>query len=113
MNLLLEKAEEVGLAVIKASRQLSAEKNWSLADQVLRSGTSIGANISESEFAQSRRDFISKLQIALKECNETLYWLRLLEKAELWKDEHTASLCKDIQRMLIASIKTAKKNIED
>lgn len=84
-----------------------------LINQLLRSGTSIGANIYEANYAQSRPDFISKLQIALKECYETEYWLHLFEKTALMATEQSTALrnqCGTIRRLLIASVNTAKGN---
>ena len=85
----------------------------SYVDQVVRSSSSIGANLYEARYAQSRADFISKLEIALKECSETEYWLELLHRKEKLTDEQFKALNNargTIQRKLIASITTAKKN---
>lgn len=85
-----------------------------LYDQILRSGTSIAANIHESEFAQSPADFISKLSIALKEANETLYWIRLLTDSECISTEQSDVYqrdCRELISMLVASIKTAKNRL--
>lgn len=85
----------------------------SYVDQVVRSSSSIGANLFEARYAQSRADFISKLEIALKECSETEYWLELLHRKEKLTDEQFKALNNargTIQRKLIASITTAKKN---
>lgn len=85
-----------------------------LVNQLERSATSIGANIHEANYAQSKADFISKLQIALKECYETEYWLTLFEKSGLFNLENVKQLqnsCGTIRRLLIASINTAKSNI--
>lgn len=87
--------------------------HYSLVNQLERSATSIGANIREANYAHSKQDFIAKLQIALKECYETEYWLELFVKAEILNRETTVDLynqCGTIRRMLIASINTAKKN---
>lgn len=87
--------------------------HYSLANQLERSGTSIGANIHEANYAHSKNDFISKLQIALKECYETEYWLELFVKSEIIDREKAKELyseCGTIRRMLISSINTAKKN---
>ncbi len=87
----------------------------SYADQIIRSSSSIGANLYEAKYAHSRADFISKLEIALKECSETEYWLELLHRKEKLTDEQYTSLNRmrgSIQRKLIASITTAKKNQE-
>ena len=84
-----------------------------LTNQVLRSGTSIGANIHEANYAHSRADFISKMQIALKECYETEYWLKLFIKSKLISDEIYNKLkndCGKIRKILISSINTAKSN---
>ena len=81
--------------------------------QVLRSGTSISANVHESEFAQSPSDFISKLHIALKEANETMNWLNLLHDTDFLDDkgfESMAADCNEIMALLVSSIKTTKKN---
>lgn len=83
-----------------------------IAKQIIRSGTSIGANINEANYGQSRADFISKLHIALKETAETEYWIRLLELSEYVDGHMAASLltdCLEIKRILIASINTAKE----
>lgn len=87
--------------------------HYSIINQLERAATSIGANIHEANYAQSRADFIAKLQIALKECYETEYWLELIERSELLEREHARKLrndCGTIRRMLIASINTAKEN---
>lgn len=81
--------------------------------QVLRSGTSIMANISESQFAQSRADFITKLHIALKEANETSTWLQLLYRSNVLTTEQFESIihdCNEIIAMLVSSLKTSKRN---
>jgi four helix bundle protein len=88
------------------------KSNFVLTNQLARSGTSIGANIHEANYAQSTADFISKLQIALKECNETDYWLKLFEKTAIIAPEQAAALrnqCGTIRRLLIASVSTAKE----
>ncbi len=87
--------------------------HYSLINQLERSATSIGANIREAKYAHSKVDFISKLQISLKECYETEYWLELMQKSEIIIDDVVKSLlhdCGAIRRMLIASINTTKNN---
>ena len=87
--------------------------HFSLTNQLERSATSIGANIHEANYAQSKADFIAKLQIALKECYETEYWLELFVRTELIDHESAKKIynnCGTIRRMLIASINTAKEN---
>ena len=87
--------------------------HYSIVNQLERSATSIGANIREAKYAHSKLDFISKLQISLKECYETEYWLELMQKAEILSD--VSSLmhsCGVIRKMLISSINTAKQNMD-
>ena len=87
--------------------------HYSLVNQLERSATSIGANIHEANYAHGKADFIAKLQIALKECYETEYWLELFVKSEIVKKEDAVDLynqCGTIRRMLIASINTAKES---
>lgn len=87
--------------------------HYSIVNQLERSATSIGANIHEANYAQSKADFVSKLQIALKECYETEYWLELFVKSDLIDCEPVKKIynnCGTIRRMLISSINTAKNN---
>ena len=91
----------------------AVEKRGVLKNQLLRSSTSIGANIREAQYASSRADFVAKLQIALKECNESEYWLELLantQSLEPNKAEELLQDCRRIRFMLIRSINTAKQN---
>ena len=84
-----------------------------MSKQLLRSGTSIGANVREGLYAQSRKDFISKLNIALKEAGETDYWLEVIHSAEYFTDDEYQSLKSDndeLLRLLVAIIKTTKEN---
>ena len=86
-----------------------------LTNQLLRSGTSIGANIHEANYASSKADFIAKLQIALKECHETEYWLKLFVKTNMINESIYSKLSGDsgkIRRLLISSINTAKGNLD-
>ena len=85
--------------------------HYSLVNQLERSATSIGANIREAKYAHSRPDFIAKLQIALKECYETEYWLELMQRADILPDSSEfIHNCGVIRKMLIASVSTAKQN---
>ena len=89
--------------------------HYSLVNQLERSATSIAANVSEANYAHGKADFIAKLQIALKECYETEYWLELFVKADILNRDAAAELytqCGTIRRMLIASCKTAKENLK-
>lgn len=87
-----------------------------LLNQLLRSGTSIGANVHEANYASSKADFINKFQIALKECYETDYWLDLFKETHIINDAEYADLfakCSKLRKLLIASITTAKDNIKE
>ena len=91
----------------------SIQGHYSLSNQLERSGTSIGANIREAKYAHSKADFITKLQISLKECYETEYWIQVAQKADIITEEIAKTIfhdCGSIRRMLIASINTAKEN---
>lgn len=81
-NIVLEKCIDFSLNIIKYSEELDIQKKFVISKQLLRSGTSIGANVYEAQDAESKADFIHKLKIAIKEVNETQYWLTLCEKAE-------------------------------
>lgn len=113
-SLLHTKSYAFALRIISMVKYLNEKKYENvLSRQVLRSGTSIGALIRESEFAQSPADFINKLSIALKEANETDYWLNLLKDAEYIDGRSFASIeseCGELIALLIASIRTVKNN---
>ena len=112
VNILEVKSKAFALRIVRLYQYLRGKKESVLSKQILRSGTSIGANIAEGKYAQSRDDFISKNSVALKEASETLYWLDLLIEAKFLDGlEATASLradCEELIRILVASIKTAK-----
>jgi four helix bundle protein len=112
-NILIEKSIDFGARIVKLQRYLLKTKHENiLSKQILRSGTSIGANINEAQFGNSRTDFIAKLHIALKEAAETEYWLRILHKSDYLDDKMADSMlsdCLEIKRILIASINTAKE----
>ena len=111
-DVIRDKSYQFALRVVKLSRYLVEEKKeYVLSKQVLRSGTSIGANVEESKQAQSKMDFVHKLSIANKEAFETNYWLRLLRDSDLINSKLAGSLlndCEELQKILVASIKTAK-----
>lgn len=113
-SVLRDKSKEFAKDIIFMCRKAKNEsKEFVLLNQLLRSGTSIGANIYEAQYAQSSKDFISKLEIAQKECYETEYWLDLLFETDCIDQETYKKLrsnCGAIRRMLITSIKTIKKN---
>ena len=112
-NIVKVKSENFAIAIVNAYKALTLEKNeFILSKQLLRSGTSIGANVAESECASSENDFVNKLYIALKECNETLYWLKLLYKTEYIDKETYISLfndCSELKRILTSSTKTIRE----
>lgn len=113
-SILKTKSYEFALRILKLHRHLIKEnREFVLSKQILRSCTSVGANIEETNQAQSTPDFIHKLSIALKEASETNYWLRLLRDGDILEAKLANSLlsdCEEIQRMLTASIKTSKAN---
>ena len=116
-NVLIEKSIDFAARIIKLQKYLVRDKKeMVISKQIVRSGTSIGANINEANYGQSRADFIAKLHISLKETAETEYWLRLLIKSEYLTDEEGKTLlsdCLEIKRLLISSINTAKNNMEN
>ena len=108
---LLDKSKAFALQIIKVCNEVKREKKESiLTNQLVRSGTSIGANIREAFYAHSKADFIAKLQIALKECSETEYWLELLIESGYYHDASILDQCIEIKKLLISSINTAKNN---
>ena len=113
-SILRDKAKEFAKQIVLLCRDLkSTAKETVLSNQLLRSGTSIGANIHEAQYAQGKKDFISKLEIAQKECYETEYWLELLYETGYFPEETYKRLqnqCGSIRRMLISSLNTTKGN---
>ncbi len=108
-NKLADLSTDFAVAILKLTDGITG--HYSLVNQLERSATSIGANIREAKYAHSKADFVAKLQIALKECYETGYWLELMQKAELLPEETVKVYlhdCGSIRRMLIASIYTTK-----
>ena len=106
-----QKALSFAKRIVDLSRHLnSAHQEYVLSRQILRSGTSIGANIREAFFAHGKADFIAKLQIALKECSESEYWLELLIESGYCDDQAILGQCIEVKKLLIASINTAKGN---
>ena len=111
-SIMLDKAKDFAVEIINMCKSIKETKRESvLTNQLMRSGTSIGANIHESKYAHGTADFISKMQIALKECYESEYWLELLNRTDCIEDEAYKSIvnsCGQIRRMLISSINTVK-----
>ena len=110
-----EKSKKFAVRIVKLYRHLTEEKKeFVLSKQVLRSGTSIGANLAESECAITNNDFLSKIYIALKECNETLYWLELLKETDFLTDEQFKSIyddCEELKKLLMSTTKTLKQRV--
>ncbi len=113
-SVMLENAKDFAVKIVNTCKEIKTDKKESvMTNQLLRSGTSIGANIHESKYAHGTADFIAKMQIALKECYESEYWLELLFKTDyIEKDKYNElkNACGTIRRMLISSINTTKKN---
>ena len=118
---LLTKSKQFALDIIKVCNKVKSEKRESvLTNQLIRSGTSIGANIREAFYGHGKNDFIAKLQIALKECSESEYWIELLVESEYWielliesgyyDDKIILENCIELKKILVSSINTAKKN---
>ena len=110
-----ERTFEFALRIIKLCQYLDEKPGVqrTLSNQLVRSGTSVGANIQEAQAGQSRADFLSKMSIASKEARETLYWLKLLEKAELISDDRLQDLkqeADEIVRILTSIVKSTKQN---
>ena len=113
-NLVFAKAKKFAVRTVNLYKYLCDEKKeFILSKQLLRSGTSIGANIAEAEVAISKKEFLSKMYIAFKECNETVYWLDLLYETDyLSEAEYTSIIedCNEIQKILSSITKTTREN---
>ena len=111
-SILRIKSKQFAVDIIHACREMRKDKvEYALIDQLLRSGTSVGANIHEAQFAQGTKDFISKLEIALKECNECDYWLDILmstQSIDTLKSSMLSAKCEEIRKILISSVNTLK-----
>ena len=111
-SILQEKSKDFALQIIKVCNEIKLSKRESvLTNQLIRSGTGIGANIREAMYAHGKADFIAKLQIALKECSESEYWLELLIESGYYEDKKILEQCVEIKKLLISSINTAKNNL--
>ena len=113
-NKLADLSMDFAVSILKLTDSIKG--HYSLTNQLERSATSIGANIREAKYAHSKADFISKLQISLKECYETEYWLELLQRAEIIDADNLKFIIHDcgvIRRMLISSINTTKANMDN
>ena len=114
-NLLIDKSIAFAARIVKLHQHLIKNKKETvISKQIVRSGTSIGANINEAVYGNSKADFISKLHISLKETGESIYWLTLLKRTNLieYNFDGLLSIAEEIKRMLIASLNTAKENVK-
>lgn len=114
MNSIIEdKSFQFAVRIVKLCKHLrNTKKEYTLSKQLLRSGTSIGANVAESQQAQSKADFISKLSISLKETAETKYWIRLLKATDYLSETEYQSIisdCVEIEKILVSILKTSKE----
>ena len=112
-NIIEDKSFRFAIRIVNLYKYLCrTKKEFVLSKQLLRAGTSIGANVAESQQAQSRADFISKLSIALKETSETKYWLRLLKATDYLTDEESRSIyadCVELEKLLVTILKSTKQ----
>lgn len=108
------KSFDFAVRIVKLNKHLVADKKeYVLSKQILRSGTSVGANVAEAEKSQSRAEFVFKMNIALKEASETDYWIRLLYATDYLTDEEYTSIysdCLEIEKLLISIVKTTNEN---
>lgn len=115
-NLVKEKSKQFAIRIVRLYQMLHETQNeYVLSKQVLRSGTSIGANIAEAVCAMSRKDFLAKLYVAYKECAETMYWLELLHDTDYLPESLFQSLYQDnleLYKLLTSIIKTTKKTLD-
>lgn len=113
-GILKNKSYSFAIRIVKLAQFLQQNKEFVMSKQILKSGTSIGALVREAEFAQSKLDFINKLSIALKEANETTYWLSLLNDTNYIEEKLFDSLqkdCKELISILVSIVKTTKNNM--
>ena len=110
---LIDKSKAFALEIIKVCNYVKqSKKETVLTNQLIRSGTSVGANIREAFYGHGRADFIAKLQIALKECSESEYWLELLIESGYYEEKTLLDQCIEIKKLRISSINTAKRNLK-
>ncbi|MCK4358971.1 MAG: four helix bundle protein [Candidatus Cloacimonetes bacterium] len=110
-NVILDKSFDFAVKTVEVYKELKFNrKEYILSTQLLRSGTSIGANVNEATAAQSKKDFLSKMSIASKESRETLYWIKLLNKTGYLNNQEYFNDCKEIIRILTSIVKTTANN---
>ena len=114
-SILRDNSKELAKSIIYLCRELKKRSvEGALVNQLLRSGTSIGANLHEAQYAQGTKDFVSKLEIALKECNETDYWITIMFETDSLTNEEYSDFhgrCVSIRRMLVSSVNTLKEKL--
>ena len=110
---LIDKSKAFALEIIKVCNYVKQNKKETvLTNQLIRSGTSVGANIREAFYGHGRADFIAKLQIALKECSESEYWIELLIESGYYDDSDILEKCVEVKKLLISSLNTAKSKLK-
>ena len=115
-NEIVERSKDFAVRIIKLARFLEKQKDFALTNQIIRSGTSIGANVHEAQSSESKKDFVHKMNIALKEARETEYWIDILIESEIVPKERLFDLKSEIEeliKMLISIVKTARKNLKE
>jgi four helix bundle protein len=112
-NIIKDRSFGFALKIIELSGSLKKDNNYEIASQVLRSGTSIGANVEEAQAAQSKRDFVSKLSISSKEARETKYWLRLIKESKIINRDvdELINECDELINILTKIVKTSSQKI--
>lgn len=113
-KMMMDKCMNFSICVVNLCHFLNEEKHeFNISNQLFRSGTSIGANYAEAQNAISKKDFIAKVYISLKECNETLYWLELLQKTHIITNQQFESIfldCEELKKILVTITKTSRDN---
>ena len=116
-NPVLDKSKHFSVRVVRLYKYLTETKReYVMSRQLLKSGTSVGANIVEGQYASTKKDFLNKLQIALKECNETEYWLELLHETKYMTDKEFRSIyndCREVKYLLIAITDSTKRKLKE
>ena len=115
-NVILDKSFGFAVIIVKLSRMLREQNDFEFAHQIFKSGTSIGANIAEAQYGQSKKDFVAKMNIALKEAAETEYWLELLHETDYIDSTAFESIykdCNELNKLLISIIKSANYKLQN
>jgi len=115
-NEIVERSKEFAVRIIKLAQFLDKQKDFALANQIIRSGTSIGANVHEAQSSETKKDFAYKMNIALKEARETEYWIDIIRKAEIIPENRLTGMMTEINeitKMLISIVKTTRQNLKE